>query len=123
MGTDAVTFDPAGAAKPRSDPAAVTDYLYSSVESGDHVTLQRRDDEIGLIYDILHEDRWVGSMTPRFGEIIGRELGRKPPPSAIHGCRVESVATTALPSSVAEILGAPSQLVPTCRIHGVGKWS
>ena len=124
VGTDAVTFDPAGATKPRDDPAAVTDYLYSSVESGDHVTLQRRDDEmVGLIYDILHGDRWVGSMSPRFGEILGWELGRKPPPSAIHGCRVESVATTALPSSVAEILGAPSQLVPTCRIHGVGKWS
>lgn len=123
MGMDAETFDPVGAIKPRDDPESISDYLFSSVESGDRVTLVRRvDDGMDLMYDVLHEDRWVGSTTARFGEILGWELGRKPPPSAIDGCRVEAIVTTALPSVVANVLGTRTQLVPTCRIQGVGTW-
>lgn len=123
-GVDTVTFDPAGAIKPNDDPTSIGDYLLDSVASGDLVTLKRPDDSnTGVLYDVLHAGRWIASTTPRFGEILQWELDKKPLPSVIEGCRVETIATTALPSVVAEMLGTSSQLVPTCRIQGVGIWS
>ncbi|WP_395307516.1 UvrD-helicase domain-containing protein [Mycobacterium sp. AMU20-3851] len=123
MGVDTVTFDPVGAIKPNDDPSAVSDYLLGSVVSGDPVTLARRDDgDAGTIYDVLHAGRWVASTRPRFSEILQSELDEKPLPAVIEGCRVEAIATTALPGPVAELLGIGTQLVPTCRIQGVGTW-
>ena len=122
-GLDATTFDATGAARPQRDPSEVTDYLLTTVAEGDSVTLERRGlDAADCVYDVTHEGKWVAGTTPRFGEVITQRLGLKSPPARIEGCRVEAVATTALPASVAEILELRDRLVPNCRIQGVGTW-
>jgi hypothetical protein len=101
----------------------LTDYLLAAVNAGDPVSLERRHlDASDCIYDVTHEGQWVAATTPRFGEVITQKLGLKSPPPRIEGCRVEAVATTALPALVAEVLGIRNQLVPNCRIQGVGTW-
>ena len=122
-GPDAATFHPTGATPPQRDPADVTDYLLAAVNAGDPVSLERRHfDSSECVYDVTHEGQWVAATTPQFGEVITKKLGLKSPPPRIEGCRVESVATTALPALVAEVLGIRDQLVPNCRIQGVGTW-
>jgi hypothetical protein len=122
-GADAFTFDPTGASPPRIASAAVCDYLLTDVERGDLVLLERRSDAISdCIYDVMHNGHWVAATTPEFGEIITGRLDLKSPPSRVEGCRVEMVSTTALPASVAEVFGLREQLVPNCRIQGVGTW-
>lgn len=122
-GSDVFSFDPSGASRPRHDPAALSDYLLTSVENGDPVTLERRNDGAHTCtYDVIHNTHWVAMTTPSFGEIVTRRLDLGKPPPRIEGCRVETVSTTALSSSVAEVLGVAEQLVPNCRIHGVGTW-
>ena len=123
LGTDACTIDPTGASPPRVDPTAVADYLLADVHSGDLVVLERRPDAISdCIYDVTHNGHWVAATTPEFGEIVTRRIDLKSAPSRIEGCRVEMVSTTALPASVAEVLGVRETLVPNCRIQGVGTW-
>jgi hypothetical protein len=122
-GPDASTFHPTGATPPQRDPDEVTDYLLAVVNAGDPVSLERRHlDPSECIYDVTHEGQWVAATTPQFGEVITQKLGLKSPPPRIEGCRVEAVATTALPALVAEVLGIRNQLVPNCRIQGVGTW-
>jgi superfamily I DNA/RNA helicase len=123
-GSDACTIDPTGAVAPRRDPAAVGDYLLSSVRNGDPVVLERRSDESqGSSYDVLHDGQWVAATTSRFDEQVIGALKLRTPPRRIEGCRVETVSTTALPASVAELFDVGTQLVPNCRIQGVGTWS
>lgn len=122
-GLDATTFDATGAARPRRDPSEVIGYLLTTVAEGDSVTLERRGlDATDCVYDVTHEGQWLAGTTPRFGEVITRRLGLKSPPARIEGCRVEAVATTALPASVAEYMEIRDRLVPNCRIQGVGTW-
>lgn len=122
-GRDAATFDPTGAAAPRRDALEVADYLLTAVAPGDPVTLQRRGlSASGCVYDVTHNGQWVAATTATFGEIISGRLGLNAPPSLIEGCRVETVATTALAAPVAEVLGIRERLVPNCRIQGVGTW-
>lgn len=122
-GFDAVSFDPTGASRPRCDASVLADYLTASVHDGDPVVLERQSatrDE--CMYDVLHQGQWVGGTTPAFGELVAHRLDVQAPPSRIEGCRVETISTTALSSSVADLLGVDYQLVPNCRIHGVGTW-
>jgi hypothetical protein len=122
-GSDAATFHPTGATPPQRDPAEVTEYLLAAVNAGDPVSLERRHLlSSECIYDVMHEGQWVAATTPQFGEVITQKLGLKSPPPRIEGCRVEAVTTTALPALVAEVLGIHDQLVPNCRIQGVGTW-
>ncbi len=122
-GSDAFTFDPVGTCRPRHDPPALADYLLTAVESGDEVVLERHaDDANGCTYDVIHAGHWVAATTPQFGETVKKRLDLKAPPPRIEGCRVETVSTTALSASVAELLGVSDQLVPNCRIQGVGTW-
>ncbi|MDO3634456.1 UvrD-helicase domain-containing protein [Mycolicibacterium arseniciresistens] len=122
-GSDAFTFHPAGAISPPEPPTDVCDYLWTFVHKGDSVVLDRRsDDPSGPRYDVLHNGQWVAATTEQFGEVVAHRLDLKAPPTRIEGCRVESIATTALPASVADLLDLKTQLVPTCRIQGVGTW-
>jgi hypothetical protein len=122
-GSDAFSFDPTGASRLRCEPRNLADYLLTVVRDGDPVVLERQSaprDE--CTYDVIHDGQWVGATTPAFGEVVARRLDLQAPPSRIEGCRVETISTTALPSSVADVLGVDDQLVPNCRIHGVGTW-
>lgn len=122
-GLDATTFDPTGATAPRRDPSELTDYLLSTVAPGDPVTLERRGlDTSRTVYDVTHDGQWVAATTVKFGEILCQRLGLSNPPSLIEGCRVETVATTALTAPVADVLGIRERLLPNCRIQGVGTW-
>lgn len=122
-GFDAVSFDPTGASRPRCDASMLTEYLTACVQDGDRVVLERqfttRDE---CVYDVLHQGEWVAATTPAFGELVAHRLDLQALPPRIEGCRVETVSTTALSSSVADLLGVDHQLVPNCRIHGVGTW-
>jgi hypothetical protein len=123
MGTDAATFDATGARSPRCEPADLADYLLTTLKAGDPVLLERRAaDASGCTYDVTHDGHWVAATTAQFGEIVARDLNLKAPPQRIEGCRVETVSTTALPASVAEIFDVRHRLVPNCRIQGVGTW-
>lgn len=122
-GLDATTFDPTGAATPRREAVELTAYLLAAVTPGDPVTLERRGlDASGAVYDVTHNGQWVAATTAKFGEIMSRHLGLSAPPPLIEGCRVETVATTALAAPVADVLGIRERLVPNCRIQGVGTW-
>lgn len=123
-GSDVFTFHPAGASSPAEPPADVCEYLWNSVHSGDPVVLQRvgDDDNSPSRYDVLHNGHWVATTTELFGDVLANRLELRTPPTMIEGCRVESIATTALPASVAELFELKTQLVPSCRIQGVGTW-
>jgi hypothetical protein len=123
LGSDAWSFDPTGRLRPRAEPELLIDHLHRSVHPGDPVTLLRRDsEEADCVYDVHHDDRWVGATSASFSEVIGSRLGLGRVPASITGARVETVATKALPAVVADSFGLPHQLVPTCRIQGVGTW-
>lgn len=122
-GSDSFTFDPTGAQRPRHELDSLSDYLLTSVECGDPVTLEHRAQASdNCVYDVIHNGQWVAATNVRFGQVVTRRLGLKSPPTKIVGCRVESVSTIALAASVAEVLGSTNRLVPNCRIHGVGTW-
>ncbi|MGE2731765.1 UvrD-helicase domain-containing protein [Mycolicibacterium vaccae] len=122
-GSDVFTFHPAGARSPVEPPADVCEYLWSSVHKGDPVVLERRNDDASPIrYDVLHNGNWVATTKEQFGDVVANRLDLRTSPTRIEGCRVESVATTALTASVAELFDLETQLVPNCRIQGVGTW-
>ncbi|MCK0173890.1 UvrD-helicase domain-containing protein [Mycolicibacterium sp. F2034L] len=122
-GSDVFTFHPAGASSPAEPPAGVCEYLWSAVHKGDPVVLERRNDDASPVrYDVLHNGQWVATTTELFGDVVANRLDLRASPTRIGGCRVESVATTALTASVAELFDLKTQLVPSCRIHGVGTW-
>ena len=122
-GSDVATFDTTGRHDLPVGVQDVVDYLHSSVASGDAVSLHLRSDgaESG-VYDVTHDGRWVAATTPAFGEIVTRRLDLGSPPREINGCRVETVATTALARVVADRYDLPYQFVPHCRVQGVGTW-
>lgn len=123
VGSDVFSFDPSGATRTRRDPSELSEYLLTSVESGDPVTLELRGEDTDPgTYDVIHDGNWVATTTPAFGDIVARRLDLKAPPARIGGCRVETVSTIALSAPVSEMLGVSKQLVPNCRIHGVGTW-
>jgi hypothetical protein len=122
-GLDAATFDSAGANPPRRETAALSEYLLTAVKDGDPVILELREPNSQLaVYDVTHNGEWVAATTPQFGAIISQRLGLKSAPDRIEGCRVETISTTPLAAPVAEVLGITTQLVPNCRIQGVGTW-
>lgn len=122
-GADAVTFDTTGATRPRLDVTMLSDYLLSGVRPGDPVALELRNESSGLpVYDVVHEGHWVAATTPVFGEAIARQ-GLRASPRHIEGCRVEAISTVALTAFIAESYGAERQLLPNCRIQGVGTWA
>lgn len=122
-GSDVFTFHPSGAVAPPEVPLDVCEYMFGAVRRGDPVELVRRGGASEIGYDVLHNGRWVATTTEQFGDVVAHRLDLKTPPVRIDGCRVESVATRALPASVAELYGLSFQLVPDCRIQGVGTWS
>ena len=122
-GSDVFTFHPSGAFAPPEVPLDVCGYMLSAVRQGDPVDLVRRAGTSEVRYDVLHNGQWVATTTEQFGNVLADRLDLETPPARIDGCRVETVATTALPASVAEFYGLSLQLVPDCRIQGVGTWT
>lgn len=122
-GSDVMTFDATGRDGLPVAAQEVVDYLHSSVTAGDSVALTlRRESSDPCVYDVTHDGRWVAATTPAFGQLVTGRLDLRNPPPEIHGCRVEIVATTALPRVVADRYDSQYQFVPHCRVQGVGTW-
>ena len=58
------------------------------------------------IYDVIHDGTGSRRRRPRSERSVAHRLDLKAPPPRIEGCRVETVSTTALSASVAELLGS-----------------
>ncbi|MFC7673271.1 UvrD-helicase domain-containing protein [Mycolicibacterium sp. GCM10028919] len=122
-GSDVSTFDVTGRNELQDSVPNVIDYIHTAVAPGDAVSLRLRQGTADTVYDVTHDGRWVAATKPAFGELISTRLDlKKPLPNEIHGCRVEIVATAALPRIVAEKYEAPYQFVPHCRVRGIGTW-
>lgn len=121
-GSDVATFDATGRDDPPGPVQDVVDYLHSAVTAGDAVSLRLRPGAGDTVYDVMHDGRWVAATTPAFGKLVTERLDLKKRPTEIHGCRVETVATTALPRVMADRYDIPYQFVPHCRVAGIGEW-
>lgn len=130
-GDDVHRLHPGGGYVFDDDSVEIQEYLWTSVEMGDAVTLHLVGDvkkgETSVPYTIVHNDRPIGVTSERFGEILGRRIGRgRPPkgwPQEIGGLRIEAVDTVAGTTAVSQKNGLGSAGIwIRPRIVGLGRF-